>query len=432
MSAGLAILVAVFVLLVLLRTPVAHAMFAAGIAYLFATGQDVGLLVDQVLTSMLTMYVLLAIPMFILAANLMNAATVSERLFGAANAIVGRLRGGLGHVTVLVTAAFSSMSGSAVSDAAGPGLVSVRMMRQVGDYPRGFAAAVAAAAATTGPIIPPSIALVIYALISNSSVGALFLGGIVPGLLMAAAMMAVVAVEARRRGLPRGERLAIRAVLHALARAAVPMTLPVVLLGGIWGGVFTPTEAAAVAGFYALLLGAFVYRTIGPRAFAGAVSDSLGQASSVMLLVAGAFIVNYAVTNEQLSLRFAEMFAGLDLGALGFLLLVAVAFLILGCVLDISVMLLVFVPVLLPTAAALGVDPVHFGVVVTVNFMIGMITPPYGVLLFVMSSLTGTPLPEIVRAIWPFVVALVLVLLLLILVPGTVLWLPAAFGFTAA
>jgi C4-dicarboxylate transporter DctM subunit len=428
-SLGLWILVGVFAGLVLLRAPVAHAMFAAGIAYLFATGQDVGLLVDQVLTSMLTMYVLLAIPMFILAANLMNAATVSERLFGAANAIVGRMRGGLGHVTVMVTAAFSSMSGSAVSDAAGPGLVSVRMMRQVGGYPRGFAAAVAAAAATTGPIIPPSIALVIYALISNSSVGALFLGGIVPGLIMAVAMMLVVAVQARRLGLPPGVAMPLPDVMRALARAVVPMTLPVVLLGGIWGGVFTPTEAAAVAGFYALLLGALVYRTIGPRRFAAAISESLTQSSAVMLLVAGAFIVNYAVTNEQLALRFAAVFAEMDLGRVGFLLLVAVAFLVLGCFLDISVMLLVFVPVLLPAARALGVDLVHFGVVVTVNFMIGMLTPPYGVLLFVMSSLTGTPLPEIVRAIWPFVLALAGVLLLLILVPATVTWLPSAFGF---
>jgi tripartite ATP-independent transporter DctM subunit len=429
-NAGLWALVAVFAGLVALRAPVAHAMFAAGIAYLLVTGQDVGILVDQVLTSMLTMYVLLAIPMFILAANLMNAATVSERLFGAANALVGRLRGGLGHVTILVTAAFSSMSGSAVSDAAGPGLVSVRMMREVGAYPRGFAAAVAASAATTGPIIPPSIALVIYALLSSTSVGALFLGGLVPGLIMVASMMAVVAVQARRLGLPRGEALAAAAILRQLGRAVVPMTLPVLLLGGIWGGVFTPTEAAAVAGFYALLLGLFVYRTIGAASFGRIVEESMVQSASVMLLVAGAFIVNYAITNEQVATRFALMFAGLDLGPTGFLLLVMVAFLILGCFLDISVMLLVFVPVLLPTAKALGIDLVHFGVVVTVNFMIGMITPPYGVLLFVMSSLTGTPIQEIVAAVWPFVLALTVALILMVLVPGTVLWLPHAFGFT--
>lgn len=430
MSLGLWMLVAVFAGLLLLRAPVAHAMFAAGIAYLLVTGQDVGILVDQVLTSMLTMYVLLAIPMFILAANLMNAATVSERLFGAANALVGRLRGGLAHVTILVTATFSSMSGSAVSDAAGPGLVSVRMMRQVGAYPRGFAAALAASAATTGPIIPPSIALVIYALLSSTSVGALFLGGLVPGLLMVVAMMSVVAVQARRLRLPPGEVLGVRQILRQLARAIVPLSLPALLLGGIWGGIFTPTEAAAVAGFYALLLGILVYRTIGPASFGRLVNESMVQSASVMLLVAGAFIMNYAVTNEQVATRFAMMFAQLDLGATGFLVLVMVTFLVLGCFLDISVMLLVFVPVLLPTAKALGIDLVHFGVVVTVNFMIGMITPPYGVLLFVMSSLTGTPIQEVVAAVWPFVLALAVALFVMVLLPGTVLWLPHAFGFS--
>lgn len=430
MTLGLWVLVGLFVAGLVLRVPLAHTMIASGIGYLIATRQDVGLLVDQILTTMLTMYVLLAIPMFIFAANMMNAATVSDRLWGAADALVGRFRGGLGHVTVLVSAAFSSMSGSAVSDAAGPGLVSVRMMREVGRYPRGFAAALAAAAATTGPIIPPSIALVIYALLSGTSVGALFLGGIIPGLVMVAAMMAVVAIQARRLDLPRGDALARREVLRRLARAGVPMTLPVVLLGGIWGGVFTPTEAAAVAGFYALLLGALWYRAVGLRSFMAVVHESVSQSSSVMLLVAGAFVINYAITNEQLSDRFAQLFQAADLSPLGFLLLVNLAFLVLGCFLDIAVLLLVFVPVLLPGAKALGVDLVHFGVVVTVNFMIGMITPPYGLLLFVMSSLTRVPIKEVVAAVWPFIIALAAALLVMVLVPGTVTWLPRQFGFT--
>jgi tripartite ATP-independent transporter DctM subunit len=404
-------------------------MIASGIGYLIATRQDIGILVDQILTTMLTMYVLLAIPMFIFAANLMNAATISDRLWGAADALVGRFRGGLGHVTVLVSAAFSSMSGSAVSDAAGPGLVSVRMMREVGHYPRGFAAALAASAATTGPIIPPSISLVIYALLSGTSVGALFLGGIVPGLIMVAAMMAVIAIQARRLDLPRGDVLSPREMLRRLARAGVPMTLPVVLLGGIWGGVFTPTEAAAVAGFYALLLGALWYRAVGLKSFMAVVHESVSQSSSIMLLVAGAFVVNYAITNEQLSNRFAQLFQAADLSPLGFLLLVNLAFLVLGCFLDIAVLLLVFMPVLLPGAKALGVDLVHFGVVVTVNFMIGMITPPYGLLLFVMSSLTRVPIKEVVAAVWPFIIALAVALLVMVLVPGTVTWLPRQFGF---
>lgn len=429
MTFGLWVVVLVFAGGLLLRFPIAHSMMASGICYLIVTEQDVGLLVDQVLTTMLTMYVLLAIPMFIFAANLMNAATISERLWAAADALVGRWRGGLGHVTVLVSVAFSSMSGSAVSDAAGPGMVSVRMMRDVARYPAGFSVALVAAAATIAPIIPPSIIMVIYALLSNASVGALFLGGVVPGFLMAAAIMAVVAITARRLDLPRGAVVPLRQVPCAFARALVPLTLPAVLLGGIWGGVFTPTEAAAVAAAYALALGGLVYRKIGPRSFISIVHESVHQSSTVMLLVAGAFIVNYAITNEQLSDKFAQLFLSAELSRTEFVLLVNVAFLVLGCFLDTAVLLLVFVPVLLPAARQLGVDLVHFGVVATVNFMIGMITPPYGLLLFVLSSLTNVPVGEIARAIWPFVLALVAALMVMVLVPETVTWLPHAFGF---
>jgi len=428
-SAGLWTLVAVFVIGVLLRYPIAHAMFASGICYLVVSGQQIGLIVDQVLTTMLTMYVLLAIPMFIFAANLMNAATISDRLWSAADALVGRWRGGLGHVTVLVSVAFSSMSGSAISDAAGPGMVSVRMMRDVAKYPPGFSVALVAAAATIAPIIPPSIIMVIYALLSNASVGALFLGGVMPGLLMAVALMAAVALAGRRLNLPRGEVVALRQVPCRLAKAAIPMSLPVVLLGGIWGGFFTPTEAAAVAGLYALLLGIFLYRRIKVKQFVGIVHESVSATSTVMLLIAGAFIVNYAITNEQVADHLARLFQSAQLSKVEFLLLVNAAFLILGCFLDTAVLLLVFVPVLLPSARALGVDLVHFGVVVTVNMMIGMITPPYGLLLLVMSSLVKVPIGEIVRAIWQFIVPLVIVLFVLIAVPETVIWLPHLFGF---
>jgi C4-dicarboxylate transporter, DctM subunit len=426
---GLWVVAAVFAGGMLLRFPIAHSMMASGICYLFVTKQDVGIVVDQVLASLLTLYVLLAIPMFIFAANLMNAATVSERLWNAADALVGRWRGGLGHVTVLVSVAFSSMSGSAVSDAAGPGMVSVRMMRDVAKYPAGFAVALAAAAATIAPIIPPSIILVIYALLSGASVGGLFLGGVVPGLLMAVAIMIVVALAARRLDLPRGDIVPLRAVPCALARAVVPMTLPAVLLGGIWGGLFTPTEAASVAGALALLLGALVYRKIGLRSFFAIVHESVHQSSTVMLLVAAAFMVNYAITNERLADQFAQLFIAAQLSPTAFLLIVNVAFLVLGCFLDTAVLLLVFVPVLLPTVRLLGIDLVHFGVIATVNFMIGMITPPYGLLLFVMSSLTKVPLNEIMRAVWPFVAALIAALLVMVYVPETVTWLPRAFGF---
>ena len=428
MSLAFWTLVGVFAGGALLRVPIAHAMFASGLCYLMVKGQDIGLIVDQVLSTMLTMYVLLAIPMFILAANLMNAATISERLWSAASAMVGRMRGGLGHVSILVSVAFSSMSGSAVSDAAGPGLVSVRMMRDVAKYPSGFSVALVAAAATIAPVIPPSIAMVIYALLSKASVGALFLGGVIPGLMMAVGLMIAVAIAARRLNLPHGEIITLREVPCRLARAAIPMTLPAVLLGGIWGGFFTPTEAAAIAAFYSLVLGAVVYRRIGRKQFLAVIHDSVHASSTVMLLVAGAFIVNYAITSEQLADHFAQLFVAGKLSKLEFLLLVNVAFLVLGCFLDTAVLLLVFIPVLLPAARALDVNLVHFGVVATVNFMIGMITPPYGLLLFVMSSLLKVPIGEIVRSIWQFLIPLVVALFLMVVFPDTVTWLPRQFG----
>jgi len=428
MSLAFWVLVVVFAGGALLRVPIAYAMFASGLCYLMAKGQDIGLIVDQVLSSMLTMYVLLAIPMFILAANLMNAATISERLWSAASAMVGRWRGGLGHVSILVSVAFSSMSGSAVSDAAGPGLVSIKMMRDVAKYPAGFSVALVAAASTIAPVIPPSIAMVIYALLSKASVGALFLGGVIPGLLMAAGLMIAVALAARRLNLPHGEIITLREVPCRLARAVIPFTLPAVLLGGIWGGFFTPTEAAAVAAFYSLVLGVVVYRRIGGKQLVAVINDSVHSSSTVMLLVAGAFIVNYAITSEQLADHFARLFVANRLSQLEFLLLVNVAFLVLGCVLDTAVLLLVFIPVLLPAANQLGVNLVHFGVVCTVNFMIGMVTPPYGLLLFVMSSLVKVPFNEIVRSIWQFLIPLVAALFVMVLWPDTVLWLPRQFG----
>ena len=422
-------LCAVFVIGAVLRFPVSLLMFACGLAYLIAARQDIGLIVDQTLNSMFGLYVLLAVPMFILAGNIMNAATISERIWAAADAVAGGLRGGLGHVTVLMNVLVSSMSGSAVSDAAGAGMVAIRMMRTVGKYPAGFAVALTAAASCLGPIIPPSIPMVIYALISGASIGALFLAGIVPGLVMAASLMALIAIIARRRTLPMGSRIAFKEFPSVMGKALIPLTLPVVLLGGIWGGIFTPTESAAVAALWALLIGVVIYRNLGLKALYAVFALSTRQSAVVMMLIVSSFIVNYAITSEGLAAALAAAIARMDLSPLGFLLLVNVIFLVLGTVLDGAVMLLVFIPVLLPTAKALGIDLVHFGVVVILNFMIAMISPPYGLILFVLSALTGTPMREINREIWQFCVPLTLVLFLLILVPEISLALPRLFGY---
>jgi tripartite ATP-independent transporter DctM subunit len=413
----------------LLRLSIVLMMFTSGLVYLWMKGQDLGLLVDQTLNSMFSLYVLLAVPMFIFAGNVMNAATISERIWSAADLLVGRLRGGMGHVTVLMNVVMSSMSGSAVSDAAGPGMVSISMMEKVGKYPKGLAVAIAAAASCLGPIIPPSIPMVIYALISTASLGALFLAGIVPGLLMAVALMAWIALIAKKRGLSYGQKISWAQVPGVLSRAALPMTLPILLLGGIWSGVFSPTESAAMAGLWAVLIGVFVYRNLGLRALLKIFAISTRQSAVVMMLIASSFIINYAITSEQVATNLAAYITSLNLSAIGFMLLVNLMFLVLGTVLDGAVMLLVFVPVLLPSVNALGIDLVHFGVVVILNFMIAMITPPYGLILFVLGSLTGVPMKEINREIWQFCIPLTIVMFLLIFFPQITLWLPHAFGY---
>ena len=429
MTSGLYTLLFTVLAGALLRLPLALVMFAGGAAYLFATKQDIGLLAGQIMNQITAMYVLVAIPMFILAANLMNAASVSDRLWAAANAIAGRFRGGMGHVTILVSMIFSSMSGSAVTDAAGPGLVATRMMRDTGKYPPGLACAITAAAATIAPVIPPSIPLVIYALLSGASIGALFLAGIVPGILMGGALMIAVSIIARRRGLPAGEAVPLREIPGVFRRAALSLTLPVVLLGGIWTGWFTPTEAAAVAAFWALMLGALVYKRITFGTLEPVFLESARQSASTMLLLASAFILNYAIANEQLAEALVAMIAERQLTAMQFMLAVNLFFLLLGCFLDGSVMLLVFVPLLLPSARALGIDLTYFGIIVTLNFMIGLITPPYGLLLFVMSSLTRVPLMAIIREILPFVLALGALLAMLTYFPAITLFLPRMFGY---
>ncbi|MFN2645035.1 MAG: TRAP transporter large permease [Burkholderiales bacterium] len=428
MSAPFLILVAVFVVLAALRVPIAFAMLVGALAYLAAAGRDIGLAADQIMNTLAANTLLVAIPLFMLAANLMNAGSISDRLFAACHVLVGRIKGGLAQIDVLVSVLFASMSGSAVADAAGPGMVTIRAMDKAG-YPRGFAAAIVAASSVLGPIIPPSIPMILYALMANASIAALFLAGVIPGLIIAAAMMLVVWRTAERRDfpveppVPRAERGRV------LARAALPIGMPVVLLGGIYSGAFTPTEAAAVAALYALVLAGVVYRELDRTRLLAAFADTARQSAVILLMICGAFAVNYAVTAEQLDKALAAWIGGLGLRPLAFLIVVNVVFLILGCIIDATTMLLVLVPVLLPTVAALGIDPVYFGVLIVINITIGLVTPPYGLLLFVLAALTKIPLREIVGECWELIGALVASLALLVAFPNLVLWLPRLLGY---
>ncbi|KFG70621.1 TRAP transporter large permease [Microvirga sp. BSC39] len=415
--------------LAVLGMPVAFAMFVASIGYLIATGRDLGLFGEQVLNGLYDSFVLLAVPLFILAANIMNASGVSDRLFMFCQALVGRFRGGLAQVDILVSIIFSGMSGSAIADAAGPGKLVTQMMIKQGRIPPGFAVCVAASSATIGPIIPPSIPMVIYAVVSDTSVGYLFLAGIIPGLIMGLSQMALVGFVARTRNFPRGEGIPLNKLPATTFRAFPALLMPVILLYCIYGGATTPTEAAAIAAAYALVLAVFLYRELSWKEAFSVLVDSSKATSAVALLIAGALIFNYIVASERLPEQIGQLLGGLEVSPLVFLLLVNLLFLLLGCLFDATTMLLVLVPLFLPAARALGIDLVHFGVVIVVNIMIGMITPPYGVLLFVMSGLTGISLREIIREIWAFISILIAALLLMIFLPDLVLWLPRYFGY---
>jgi C4-dicarboxylate transporter, DctM subunit len=424
-----ALAVLAIVALSLLGLPVGHAMIAGSILYFAAKGRDLGTAAEQILNGLYTSEVLLAVPLFILAAEFMNTGSITDRLLRFCNALVGRFRGGLAQVNVVQSIIFAGMSGSAIADAVGTGKMMQRMMTADGKYPPSFAAALTAVTAVIGPIIPPSIPMVVYALVSGTSIGYLFLGGVVPGILMGLAQMGIVAIAARRRNFPVEPKVPARDMPMLTLRALPALLMPIVLLGGIYGGATTPTEAAAVAAAYALAVSALLYRSIAPRDLYGALATSARTTASIGMLIAGALAFNHVVTIENVPRALAAMLAGVEFTPLTFLLAVNVLLLVLGCFLEGTTILLIIVPVLLPTARAVGVDPVHFGVVAVVNTMIGLITPPYGLLLFVMNAITGVKLKDIVRDSFPFLLAMIGALALITLVPDLVLYLPRQFGY---
>jgi tripartite ATP-independent transporter DctM subunit len=409
--------------------PIAHSMIVAAIVYLAVSGQDLGLAAEQIIQGIYDSFIILAVPLFIVAANIMNAGTISDRLLDFCKAAVGRFRGGLAQVDILVSLIFSGMSGSAVADAAGVGKVTINMMIRSGHYTPGFAGAVVAASATIGPIIPPSIPMVMYALVSDASIGYLFLGGVVPGLLMTVALMVMTTWLAHRRDIPAEDSVPVRKLPGITLRAFPALLMPVILLAGIYGGATTPTEAAAVAAAYALLLAALLYRAMTWRSLFDMFSESARSSASVGLVIGSALIFNYIVASENVPTQIAVLLDGMDLSPLGFMILANVVFLLLGCFLDATTIILVIVPLFIPACRALGIDLVHFGVVMVVNCMIGLITPPYGMLLFVINGATGIPIKDIVREGAAFFAALLVALVALIFLPELTLWLPRQFDY---
>jgi tripartite ATP-independent transporter DctM subunit len=407
--------------------PIAFGMLASAACYLLVKGADLSLVVNQVMNTYYTNYVIIAVPLFIFTANVMNTGKVTDMIFKFAGGITGRMRGALGHVNILASLIFSGMTGSAIADAAGLGKIEIEAMKDDGYDPE-FSCAITAASATIGPIFPPSIPLVIYAMLSSTSVGALFMGGMVPAVLLSLFLMVYVAIVAKKRNYPRGERVVWKTFLTFTVRAIPALLTPIILLVGIYTGITTPTEAGAIAGLYAMIISIFAYRAMGFKDLMNVIRDTIKDVGSTSIMIGAAAIISYIVAREQLAANIGNWILGFTTNKYTFLFLVNVVILILGMFMDTSTIQLVFVPIMIPVASALGIDMIHFGLVVTFNMMVGLSTPPFGMLLFITSGISGTPLKGVMKEIlWPLTVMLI-VLVIITYFPEVTLFLPKATG----
>lgn len=419
----MAFMLILWLVLLALGMSVALTLGVSSLAQLWLDGTPLAVIAQRMTKSISDSFPLLAVPFFIFAGNLMNTGGITERIFAFARVLVGHLRGGLGHVNVVASVVFSGMSGSALADAGGLGNMEIRAMRNAG-YDAGFAGAVTVASCIIGPMIPPSIPMVLYGVLADVSIGRLFLGGVVPGLLTAAALMAMIAWFARRRDYPRDPVPTASDVGRAFARAALPMATPGIIIAGIAFGFFSPTEAAVVASLYALVLSFGVYREMTLADLAQVILDTIRMSAMVCLIVATASIFAWILAAHQAPMRLAGWLLTVTENPLLLLVIINAAVLVAGFFIEGLAIMILIVPVLAPTLLSAGIDPVHFGVVFIFNLMIGLMTPPMGVGLFVVSGVSGIRLETLIRETIPFLLPLAAVLVLLILVPGFVTWLP--------
>ena len=370
---------------------------------------------------------LIAIPFFIFAGQLMNAANITDRIFEFARAVVGWAPGGLGYVNVGASVVFAGMSGAAVADAGGLGAIEIKAMRDAG-YDRGFAVGVTAASSTIGPIIPPSLPLIIYGIMAEVSISQLFAAGIVPGLLMAVALMLMVAWYAKRRDYPVDATFSFSRLAQATMRALLPLMCPAIIVGGIIFGVFTPTEAAVAAVAFTLLLGFAVYRSLTMSIVVHVAFDTIKTTASVLMIVASAALFAWVLTLNQIADQLASGLLGVSDNQLIVMFLLMLIVFVVGFFMETIAAITILVPLVLPIALTVGIDPVFLGIVLVLNLMIGLLTPPVGMILYVLAKVSDTPFEECVKATLPFMVPLVSVLVLLILFPELALWLPSKLG----
>ena len=419
----LVLLFGTLAVMLILGIPVAIALAGSALLYIATSTSIPPLVVTHRMINGVDSFPLLAVPFFILAGNLMNTAGITARIFDFALALVGWLRGGLGHVNVGASVIFAGMSGAAVADAGGLGAIEIKAMRDAG-YDDDFSVGITAASSTIGPIIPPSLPMVIYGVVAGASIGQLFAAGFIPGLIMALSLMIMVAVISWRRNYPRDRAFRLGVLWTAFRRAFLSLLTPVIIVGGILSGAFTPTEAAVAACAYALFLGLFVYRTLTLRRFLRVSFDTIETTAVVLFVVGAAAIFAWVLTSN----RAPEVVAGMLLAVSDrpwvILLLINLILLVVGCFMETVAAITIMVPVLLPVAVELGIDPVHFGVIMVLNLMIGLLTPPVGMVLYVLARVANISFERAVVGTAPFLVPLVVVLMLITFVPSLTMWLP--------
>ncbi len=420
------LLMTLFLGLMVCGVPIGFSLSISALITAMATGQFSPTAIVHRMIGNSSSYTLLAIPFFILAAKLMNTGGITSRIFRAASAWVGSIPGGLGHANVVASVIFSGMSGSAVADAGGLGQIEVDAMKEQG-FDAEFSAAVTCASATIGPIIPPSVPMVVYGMMTGVSVGSLFIGGVIPGLLLALACSILIYIMAKKRNYPT-QPFSWKEVGDSTREALLSLLTPVIIIGGIWTGIFSPTEAACVASVYAFILSVLVYKGMTKAEVFEAIKQTVSESAAILLIICGAAAFSWLVTMMGMTEALAESLTKLTTNKYVMLLIINIAFLIIGMFMEALATLTITIPFLIPLMTAFDISPLHLGVVLVLNLMIGLCTPPVGTSLFICAKVADISIERMYKCILPFLIPLIAVLFLITYVPGFVTWLPGLLG----
>ncbi|WP_108816633.1 TRAP transporter large permease [Loktanella sp. Alg231-35] len=421
------ILIIAVTLMIVIGIPVAVSMALGSVVFVLAKGIP-SLVIIQKMVSGIDSFPLLAIPFFILAGALMNSSAITDRIFTFASHLFAWARGGICYVNIVASVIFAGMSGAAVADAGGLGAIEIKAMRDRG-YGDRLSVGLTAASSIIGPLIPPSLPMIIFGFVADVSIGKLFVAGFLPGIIMAIALAIMVRWIAARNDLPKDGNFSWCTVNKSFNKAILSLLTPVIIVGGILGGIFTPTEAAIAAAAYALILGLFVYRTLGPKEIWQATKESAEMTASILFIVSAAALFAWIITTERVAQGFSEALFGVTDNVIVILLLINLLLIIVGCFLDAIAAITILTPILMPVAVAAGVDPTQFGVIMVLNLMIGLLSPPLGIVLYVLSTVSGVSMKDTIMGTLPFMVPLIGTLLIVTFVPAASLWLPSVLGY---